>query len=117
MPPKRLKPREGNAELPEIYSKFPFRVGDEVEMKSHESGYRGAWFRVQVGAIYDLNCLTYRITRSILEWFWIGLSLVVGQLGSRQFAHTTVCSQLLVARVTLTHSSSSVPLLVSLTTT
>lgn len=50
MPPKKLKSREGNpAALPDLVSKFPFRVGDEVEMKSHESGYRGAWFRVQVG--------------------------------------------------------------------
>ncbi|CAM6085696.1 unnamed protein product [Calypogeia fissa] len=52
MPPKKLKSREGsNALLPDLVLKFPFRVGDEVEMKSFESGYRGAWFRVQIKKI------------------------------------------------------------------
>ncbi|OAE23788.1 hypothetical protein AXG93_3340s1150 [Marchantia polymorpha subsp. ruderalis] len=40
-----------NASKPELRlpdPAFPWRMGDVVEMKSHDVGYRGAWFRVEI---------------------------------------------------------------------
>jgi hypothetical protein len=34
---------------------IPFKVGDAVELRSFEAGYRGAWFRCKVELVISLT--------------------------------------------------------------